>query len=528
MMNIFESSLTQDEYTPKTLEEALLRLKKLSSVLENIHDGVYIGDHHGITDVNRVGIEMLGFDTPDDLKKNIQKLSLQIQNSDPLTGKQLTLEEEPFIRALNGETVVKDISVLHLKTKERRIVRCAATPIRANGIVVAAVAVNTDITEQKQIESKLIESEARYRFIALSTSQSVWDWDLQTGRVLRNQGLQHSFGYESKEVEEPNWWAEHIHKDDRERVLNDLQTALASGQDHWKADYRFLKKDNSYARIIDRGFIIRNNEGDALRALGSMIDDSGRFQAEEERTILLKLSSSDLVKLRQERELREQFVSTLTHDLRTPLTAAKMSAELLKRKSGDVEKVKTLVNRVISDIDRADSMIRDLLDTNQIQAGQRLALKITPCNMLDITRDTLVDMKTVHGDRFLLKSHKVVEGFWDANQVRRIIENLCGNAVKYGSPNEPITVSITELESEVQVSVHNLGNPIPTEEQETLFRAFHRTSTATKSGQKGWGLGLTLVRGTAEAHGGTVSVKSSAEAGTTFTLVIPKDSRPFQ
>jgi signal transduction histidine kinase len=112
--------------------------------------------------------------------------------------------------------------------------------------------------------------------------------------------------------------------------------------------------------------------------------------------------------------------------------------------------------------------------------------------------------------------------------LRRVIENLISNAAKYGSPTGPITLTLEKRASEIDISVHNVGNPLPREELLQLFDPFHRSSTADASPHVGWGLGLTLVRGVAEAHGGRVHVESTPEAGTTFTLSLPLDSRPFQ
>jgi len=107
--------------------------------------------------------------------------------------------------------------------------------------------------------------------------------------------------------------------------------------------------------------------------------------------------------------------------------------------------------------------------------------------------------------------------------MRRIIENLCNNAIKYGAGDHPVTVSVAQNgPDEVSVSVHNWGLPIPPEDQKLLFQQYRRMDSA----QKGWGLGLTLVEGLAKAHRGTVRVESTRETGTTFTVTVARDMRP--
>ncbi len=248
-----------------------------------------------------------------------------------------------------------------------------------------------------------------------------------------------------------------------------------------------------------------------------------------ERTIELVEAHKYVDNLEKERELREQFVATLTHDLRTPLTAAKMGAQFILRRPENVEKNQQLAVKIIRSIDRMDQMIKDLLDANRIRAGESLSLSMNYCDMREIALVTMRELGAAYGDRFMLEAQREnITGFWNEDGIRRVIENLASNAVKYGFPQQLITIALKQTEETVQITVHNFGNPISPEDQENLFQPFHRTSSAKNGGKKGWGLGLTLVRGVVEAHGGSVNVKSNELEGTSFTVILPKDSRPFQ
>ncbi len=227
--------------------------------------------------------------------------------------------------------------------------------------------------------------------------------------------------------------------------------------------------------------------------------------------------------LEEERDIRTQFVSTLSHDLRTPLTAAKLGVDLIARKSMD-EGVQKLCKRISTSVVRADHMITDLLDVGRIRSGHKLSLHLENCDFDELVSSTLETVTSVYGNHFLFKKQGMIQGYWDASSLQRVIENLCSNAVKYGARERPITVSLIDKNTEVELSVHNEGNPIPAEEQATLFNLFHRTESAESSGKMGWGIGLTLVKGVVEAHGGSVGVQSSLDVGTIFKITIPKDS----
>lgn len=239
-------------------------------------------------------------------------------------------------------------------------------------------------------------------------------------------------------------------------------------------------------------------------------------------------SRHEIGSLQEERELREKFVSTLTHDLRTPLTSAKAAADLISRQSDNAALCRDLAKRIKNDIDRSDRMVRDLLDANRIRAGEKIPIKVARCELRGVVKETLEELKTLHGDRFVLRGENSVEGVWDCGAIRRMIENLCGNAIKYGCPRSPVTVSLNQDSRQVEIAIHNEGEPISREDQTSLFRQFRRAHAAQASGKKGWGIGLTLVRGVAESHGGNVKVKSAAGKGTTFMVTLPLDARSSQ
>ena len=269
----------------------------------------------------------------------------------------------------------------------------------------------------------------------------------------------------------------------------------------------------------------------AMALTGTFFDRAlaRRTAIAQESTRLLHQSEQALAAFHEERELRERFVSTLTHDLRTPLTAAKLAAQLMGRQLEDPESVRKFSAKVIGNLNRADTMIRDLLDAHRISANQKLPINPEECDIRQLVRQAIDDLGLVHGDRFLFRSEGPVIGWWDCEYLRRLVDNLCGNAVKYGDPGKPVTIAVTPCGhpagSEVRLSVHNHGAALTATERENLFHLFHRSKSAQDSGEKGWGIGLTLVKGVAESHGGSVQVRSEPGEGTTFNVTLPRDAR---
>lgn len=227
-----------------------------------------------------------------------------------------------------------------------------------------------------------------------------------------------------------------------------------------------------------------------------------------------------------ESALRERFVATLTHDLRNPLAAAYASAELITRIT-DVSKVKELAARITANLGRMDAMIRELLDAAVFHAGERLILHMESMDMLVLAKEVGDHFEAIHGPRFELFGDSI-PGFWDRNALKRAIENLVGNAVKYGAPGSVITLKVEATHGRMIFSVHNTGEPMPPEEIESVFKVFERAVAAKEGDQQGWGIGLPYVRSVAESHGGSVAAESAMATGTTFVIDIPIDARPFQ
>ena len=226
------------------------------------------------------------------------------------------------------------------------------------------------------------------------------------------------------------------------------------------------------------------------------------------------------------KSIQERLASTLTHDLRGPILAAKINAQVLLRKAGDTEYSINAANQICECMDRLDSMIKELLDASMIRAGEQLPLKTEEYDLNLMIVHIVQEFNLIYGNRFVFVSKPSAKGFWSKNGIRRVVENLATNAIKYGTPDTPITITIGQTDSRVILSIHNEGKPIPLSEQSILFQQFRRSKTAQS--KTGWGLGLAIVKGITEAHMGKVRVESIEGMGTTFIIDLPKDARTIE
>ena len=222
---------------------------------------------------------------------------------------------------------------------------------------------------------------------------------------------------------------------------------------------------------------------------------------------------------------RERFAAALTHDMRGPLGATISALELILR-SNDLDRIKTVAGKALANTRRMSGMVDELLDTMAFHSGESIHLSITSFAMNDVVAEVLADARTAHGPRFQFEEHPV-DGWWDRSALKRAIENLVSNAVKYGAPDTTITLKVDDIHKRALVSVHNEGPPIPPHEQECIFQMYRRAELAQRGDPQGWGIGLPYVRAVAESHGGSIGLDSSNERGTTFYIDIPADARAF-
>jgi PAS domain S-box-containing protein len=140
----------------------------------------------------------------------------------------------------------------------------------------------------REIQSTLEESNRRYEYVNQATTEAIWDWNILTGEVYYGAAFEKIFGYKIKEqTYNFNIWEKRIHPDDVERITNQINAYILSDIVKWKEEYRYLKADGKYAHVYDKGFIVRNEKGQAVRMIGAMSDISEK-KAEEQQLKLLE------------------------------------------------------------------------------------------------------------------------------------------------------------------------------------------------------------------------------------------------
>lgn len=235
-----------------------------------------------------------------------------------------------------------------------------------------------------------------------------------------------------------------------------------------------------------------------------------------------KLLEQSIEQLEEEKSWREFFVSTITHDLINPLTVINISLDSLKRKVNQPDEIMRIAERMKDNLNRAKQMTEDLLDVNRLEAGEWPALHFHSCCIRKIVEETIYNLERMYPDRLQAKiTDQVIEGHWDQTAINRILSNLVSNAINYGNPKTKVTVELSFNAGDVFLSIHNWGDPISEQDQTLIFNKYHRGSRRFDTQRKGWGIGLTLVKGLSQAQGGNINLTSTQENGTIFVVKLP-------
>jgi len=219
-------------------------------------------------------------------------------------------------------------------------------------------------------------------------------------------------------------------------------------------------------------------------------------------------------------DLRRKLAAALSHDMRTPL-AVIMSGAGVVTLTPDMAVAKNAAAKISNNALRLQEMMEDLLDALTSKSGDQLPLELTSFDIVDLVDTLSIEYKQL--DVNLTTFTEPVQGFWCQRSLRRALENLINNAVKYGD-GSGVSINAAQTRGRLLLSVKNMGIPIPKTRYGAIFDYLTREDADSTVG---WGIGLPFVKRVSESHGGSVAVDSSDETGTTFLIDIPVDCRPY-
>lgn len=369
--------------------------------------------------------------------------------------------------------------------------------------------------------------------------------DQETQELYVSPQIQELLGFSQKEwLEDPFLWYNQLHPDDSQRWANEFARTCATGT-HFRSEYRFIARDGRVVWVHGECQVIRDEQGTPLFLQGIAYDITESKKAQEllqgvsqELEMRVRERTAELHKeierrqeladqLAEEGRQKDQFLAVLAHELRNPLAPVLPALDMLRQKEMDPEERRWAIDMIGRQVGQMSRLIGDLLDISRISRG-KISLQ-----------ESIIDLRTVLSRaldvvRPLLENrrHKLVAPSFpdpvlvrgDPLRLEQIITNLLTNAARYTEPDGLIQVELRGDDGHSLLCVRDNGIGIPANMLEKIFEMFTQVNTSlARPTESGLGIGLSLVRGLVQLHGGSVTAGSAGPGrGSEFTVRLPR------
>lgn len=417
----------------------------------------------------------------------------------------------PYItRVLDGETVDYE-ALLPWAAAGPRWIHATYTPWRdAAGTVSGWVASIADITERKQAEEALAASEARFRTAIEATRDILWTND-PNGRITEQQPGWSALTGQSYEEYKGYGWAKAVHPEDAQPTIDAWEAAVAT-RSKFVFEHRVRRHDGQWRTFSVKALPVYNSDGVLREWVGVHTDVTDIRDAN--------------AALREADRRKDEFLATLAHELRNPLSPVRNAALILQNKAADASARELAVAIIQRQVQGMALLLDELLDISRITRGsltlqiQRVSLKAVLDNAVEIARP-MIAARRHHLDIRLPPA--AVEIDVDPLRFSQAVANLLTNAAKYTDAGGHIEVRASLDDHGVTIAVKDSGIGLEPESLSGIFAMFSQVKSALSRSEGGLGIGLALVKGLVELHGGTVSVSSDGLGqGSEFRVHLPQ------
>jgi len=373
--------------------------------------------------------------------------------------------------------------------------------------VLAVVFNLRDATARIEAEEALERSEQRYRLVAQASRDALWDWNLLTNEVEWTEGFQGLLGWGGREkaMARDSFYTM-IHPEDRERVAGAIHATVEGRGTSWGDEYRLARADGTYAHVSARGFVVRAEDGKAVRIVGAL---------------------GDVTALKALDAFRESLVDVISHEFRTPVTVIQGYSELLAAAPGklqpeQVAKARERIERASRHLSFLLSSVRELA---RLRVG-KLDVAPVPVRTESVVAAAVGAAESRRGDRGRPVEVEVAPGaealMADEPKLVIALVEVLDNAVKFSPEGSPVTVRAEPSGENVLVAVRDRGAGIPPERADELTKPFTQQDMTTVRRAGGAGLGLALASGLVRAMGGSLSTAPRDGGGTEVRITLPR------
>lgn len=504
-------------------QEYQSQAQRLAAIVESSQDAIVSKDLHGIVQSWNKGAERIfGYTASDMIGRSIITLIPEDRQSE---------ETDILARMRRGERIEHYETIR--RRKDGRLINVSLTlsPIKnEHGVVIGASKIARDITESKKAEEQLRRALQFDETVMLSMGEGLFTVDSEGRVTFMNPAAQRMFGWTLEELigRRMHDVTHHTRRDGTPFPREECPgfKVMESGTMLSECEDVFIRKDGSFFDVVYSSSPLRS-EGKVTGLVVVFRDISDRKQAEEERIRLLQAEREARAEAENANRLKDEFLATLSHELRNPLNVVIGYAEILRR--SDENQKHSFVLKAAETIRRnalaQAQLVSDLLDLSRLQMG-KLSLNRQPVSLSTIISDAIETVreeaaaKQISLQLNLDSEPIVVEG--DPIRLGQIAWNLLNNAIKFAPPNGYVKLSLAQQNSSAVFVVEDNGQGIAPDFLPHVFEIFRQADAGISRKQGGLGIGLALVKQLVELHGGKVWVESEGLGkGARFSVFVP-------
>jgi two-component system, OmpR family, sensor histidine kinase VicK len=383
----------------------------------------------------------------------------------------------------------------------RRIYDYIFTPvINQEGVVEAVAGTTRDITEIRLAEITLAESEARFRNMAEGSNIYIAMSD-ETGRIIYvNQAWMKFTGRHEPELMDFNWTSI-LHPEDRERHLEVYQDAINS-QSSFHDSYRLRTGDGQYRWLLVDGSVRRYNDGSFAGHIGAAVD---------------------ITELKEDEQRKNDFISMVSHELKTPLTSTLAYIQLSKARvfENKDDLTWTMLERTEKQVRKMTGMINSFLNLSRLESG-KIQVELQPVDLQTLMKDVLQEVQvTINTHEVIFEPFDKICVSADYEKIGQVIQNLISNATKYSAKHRRVYVSAGIAGADACITVRDEGIGIREDDLPKIFDRFYRVHDFETRNISGFGIGLYLCAEIIKRHGGKIWAESKPGTGSAFHFTLP-------